>query len=282
MSGICGVVCYRWRPRRSRSSTKRLQNRLLTAATAVLSIGFTARSAWHIWPHRRPPSHPSGLCAGDRLVVVADARLDNRAEMTHLLAAKGCQPAGAPTDLELILAAFACWGPACSERLQGAYSLACWNEADASLVLLRDRLGERPLYWCSTATSLFFASEPAQLLSVHSIDPAPNLERILAYLLKQPFDPTWSFFRSHPAPAGGAFSRLQGSPERLCSVIGQPQSVAQQAWRRLEAAEALSQSLEQAVARRLSNGWRDAVFCSAAASIRPALQRKQLPSWSAR
>jgi asparagine synthase (glutamine-hydrolysing) len=170
-------------------------------------------------------------------------------------------PAVASTDLELIQAAYACWGTDFCEHLQGAYSLACWNEADSSLILLRDRLGERPLYWCATPQALFFASEPAQLLSANSIDPAPNLERILAYLLKQPFDPTWSFFRSIRRLPEAHFlicKDHQVTFERYWS----PQSVAQTAQPRSEAAEALSQSLEQAVRRRLAQDGKAGVLLS--------------------
>ena len=204
----------------------------------------------------------TGVCLGDHLAVAAHARLDNREELVHLLAAKGCLPAGAPSDPELILAAFACWGPGCGERLQGAYSLACWNSADSSLVLLRDRLGERALYWCSTPQALYFASEPAQLLAVDSIDPAPNLERALAYLLKQPFDSTWSFFRAiHRLPE--AHFLICRDRQVMLQRYWSPHGVAQRAWRRAEAAEALSHSLEQATARRLAKDGEVGVLLSA-------------------
>jgi asparagine synthase (glutamine-hydrolysing) len=98
---------------------------------------------------------------------------------------------------------------------------------------------------------LYFASEPFQLLAVDAIDPAPNLERALAYLIKRPFDPAWSFFRALQRLPEAHFLVCQGrqvTHQRYWS----PQEVAQGALRRAEAAEALSQSLEQAVARRLA------------------------------
>jgi asparagine synthase (glutamine-hydrolysing) len=259
MSGICGAVRYDGAPvdpdclkAIAEKAPYRMDGGVEYWIHGSIGLAYLAS----------PPSSisSSGLCSGDRLVLAADARLDNRAELAHLLAATGRLPAGALTDLELIRVAFACWGPNCCERLQGAYSLACWNEADSSLLLLRDRLGERPLYWCSTPQALFFASEPAQLLAVDSIEPAPNLERILAYLLKQPFDPAWSLFRH--------IQRLPEAHFLLCKDHQttlrhwSPRSVTQGAWSRAEAAEALTQSLEQAVARRLSTDGESGVLLS--------------------
>jgi asparagine synthase (glutamine-hydrolysing) len=260
MGGICGVVNYDGAPVDPvclqsivEKASSRGEGDIWYWSQGPVGLAYLASQT--------SPVSSSGLCSGGRLTLAADARLDNRAELRRNLTAGDCPPSETASDLELILAALACWGASCCEHLQGAYSLACWNEADASLVLLRDRLGERPLYWCSTSQGFFFASQPAQLLAVDSIDPAPNLERVLAYLLKQPFDPAGSFFRQ--------INRL---PEAHLIVVKNHQATVQQYWspqtvpqlglRHSEAAEALSDALEQAVRLRLATDGESGVLLS--------------------
>src|SRR5690606_14493696 len=83
------------------------------------------------------------VAPGGALALVADARLDNRAEV---LAALGQPDTGQP-DSAVLLAAYACWGEAALERLVGDFALAVWDATRRQLVLARDPMGVRPLYY---------------------------------------------------------------------------------------------------------------------------------------
>ncbi|AGY58408.1 asparagine synthetase B family protein [Gloeobacter kilaueensis] len=98
----------------------------------------------------------SGGCfAGAPLWIVADARLDGRAELAEKLAVK------APlSDAELILSAYRRWGEGCATHLLGDFAFAIW---DGSLFCARDQLGVKPFFYTQVGQSLLFSSELAAL-----------------------------------------------------------------------------------------------------------------------
>jgi len=68
------------------------------------------------------------------------------------------------TDTEVILYAYERWGAACFERFNGMFAMAIWDDRTRELVLARDRLGIKPLYYSLTDRCLVFASEVQALL----------------------------------------------------------------------------------------------------------------------
>jgi asparagine synthase (glutamine-hydrolysing) len=99
---------------------------------------------------------PAGL--EGRLWITADARLDGRAE---LLAGLNCPSNGilpSVPDSELILRAYAKWGPACVEHLRGDFSFAIWNAANKQLFCARDQFGIKPFYFASVGSILIFSN----------------------------------------------------------------------------------------------------------------------------
>jgi len=63
------------------------------------------------------------------------------------------------SDTEVILAAYLAWGDACLERLNGMFAFAIWDTRSQTLLLARDRVGEKPLYWTRNGSRIAFASE---------------------------------------------------------------------------------------------------------------------------
>jgi asparagine synthase (glutamine-hydrolysing) len=87
-------------------------------------------------------------------------------------------------DTEVIAHAWEQWGDACVPRLEGMFAFAVWDAAQQTLMLARDRMGEKPLqYWAGPATFVF-GSELRALLE-HPAVPReldlPSLARYLAY-----------------------------------------------------------------------------------------------------
>jgi asparagine synthase (glutamine-hydrolysing) len=60
-------------------------------------------------------------------------------------------------------------GPSALARIEGMFALALWNEGDRTLLLARDRIGIKPLYYASLPGGLAFASEPKALLELPSL-----------------------------------------------------------------------------------------------------------------
>ncbi len=77
------------------------------------------------------------------------------------------------TDTEVLLRAFVEWDTDCFARLRGMFAAALWTEPERRLVLVRDRLGIKPLYFATRGEDLYFGSE-LKTIFVH-----PEIERQL-------------------------------------------------------------------------------------------------------
>jgi asparagine synthase (glutamine-hydrolysing) len=69
------------------------------------------------------------------------------------------------SDTEVVLRGYVRWGDGVAERLNGMYALAIWDARTRKLVLIRDRLGIKPLYVYRTADGVLFGSEPKAILA---------------------------------------------------------------------------------------------------------------------
>jgi asparagine synthase (glutamine-hydrolysing) len=77
-------------------------------------------------------------------------------------------------DTETIVHAYEQWGDACVERLRGMFAFAVWDSRRRRLLLARDRLGIKPLYWTIAGGRLLFASEIKSLLASGLVAAQPN------------------------------------------------------------------------------------------------------------
>ncbi|MCQ8187719.1 asparagine synthase (glutamine-hydrolyzing) [Streptomyces rugosispiralis] len=75
------------------------------------------------------------------------------------------------SDTEVVLRAYAEWGEAVADHLDGMFAFAVWDERERRLLLVRDRLGVKPLFWAAVDGGLAFASEPKALFAHPEIRP---------------------------------------------------------------------------------------------------------------
>ncbi|WP_043678962.1 asparagine synthase (glutamine-hydrolyzing) [Streptomyces xylophagus] len=101
------------------------------------------------------------------------------------------------SDTEVVLRAYAEWGEAMAEHLDGMFAFAVWDEREQRLLLVRDRLGVKPLYWAAVDGGLAFASEPKALFAHPEIRPRVDADGLReAYSLVFTTGPTvWSGVR---------------------------------------------------------------------------------------
>lgn len=69
------------------------------------------------------------------------------------------------SDTEVVLRSYLEWGQECVDRLYGMFAFAIWDTDRQELLLARDRLGIKPLYYFPYGTGLLFGSEPKALLA---------------------------------------------------------------------------------------------------------------------
>ena len=89
------------------------------------------------------------------------------------------------TDSEVILYAYREYGVECISRLRGMFAFAIWDEPRRRLLVARDRLGKKPLFYTNDADGLAFASEPKAFLADPSFSSTPNPAALSAYLTYQ-------------------------------------------------------------------------------------------------
>jgi asparagine synthase (glutamine-hydrolysing) len=77
------------------------------------------------------------------------------------------------SDTEVILAAHAAWGDEMLSRLRGMFAFGIWDRARQSLLLARDRFGEKPLFYVERDGRLYFASELKAIQRVLPLDVDP-------------------------------------------------------------------------------------------------------------
>ncbi|NEE55591.1 asparagine synthetase B, partial [Streptomyces sp. SID8455] len=63
------------------------------------------------------------------------------------------------SDTEVVLHAYLEWGEEFAERLNGMYALAIWDPRTEELLLVRDRMGVKPLFYYPTRDGVLFGSE---------------------------------------------------------------------------------------------------------------------------
>jgi len=86
------------------------------------------------------------------------------------------------TDTETVLHLYEQEGPDCVRRLRGMFAFAVWDARSRSLLLARDRLGKKPLFYFVDGERLVFASEPKAMFQDESVPARVSADAIHHYL----------------------------------------------------------------------------------------------------
>lgn len=110
----------------------------------------------------QPMQSPDG-----RYVIVHNGEIYNFRELRAELSGDNrCW--SSDSDTEVILAAFAAWGPACVERMNGMFAFAIWDRREQRLFAARDRMGIKPFYYHASQRGFVFASRPRAVFALES------------------------------------------------------------------------------------------------------------------
>lgn len=137
-----------------------------------------------------PAGHQPMVSACGRYVIVLNGEIYNHLELRTRLEAEGRAPAWrGHSDTETVLAAFAAWGvDATLQAMVGMFAIALWDRQSRSMTLMRDRLGEKPLYVGRAGQSLVFASEVRAFRGMSGFDDAID-RQALALLMRHNYIP---------------------------------------------------------------------------------------------
>ena len=91
------------------------------------------------------------------IVILFNGNLYNKESLKLNLEANGYLFKGI-SDTEVVAASIHKWGHKAFEKFNGFFSIICFNSKKKTLTLARDRLGQKPLYYCNNGQSVFFGS----------------------------------------------------------------------------------------------------------------------------
>src|SRR5712692_3592765 len=136
-----------------------------------------------------PAGHQPIASAGGEVWLTYNGEVYNFKELRDELAAAG-YVFRSRTDSEVIANGWHAWGPRLFGRLRGMFALALWDRRSRRLILARDRIGKKPLYYAppgheSTGSAFLFGSEIKALLAWPGLARNPNLAAIDHYLTLQ-------------------------------------------------------------------------------------------------
>ena len=193
-----------------------------TDASQGVALGHRRLSIIDLSPAGAQPM----VSASGRYVLAFNGEIYNFQVLRKQLADSGVSFRGR-SDTEVLLEGIAHWGIRDAlERIDGMFAFAVWDRQERQLILARDRLGEKPLYYGRMGTVFVFGSELKALLAAGI--PKPVIDRnALTLLLRHNYIPEpFSIYTGiQKLPAGGYLSLRAGDttvpqPQRYWTIAG--------------------------------------------------------------
>lgn len=175
---MCGIFGMIGRELPGDAGLRRALDRLTHRGPDQSGVYTDTEPAWKLWlGHRRlsildlskagrqPFATPDG-----RVAVAVNGEIYNFRELRAELEARGAE-FRSDSDSEVLLWGFYYEGESFFVKMRGMYAAAIWDRraAEPRLLLLRDRMGIKPLYFCRRADAVFFASEMKALTAIPGI-----------------------------------------------------------------------------------------------------------------
>ncbi|WP_432866633.1 asparagine synthase (glutamine-hydrolyzing) [Microbispora rosea] len=190
MCGISGWVDYGRDLRRERETVQAMTDTMACRGPDAEGMWLTPHAAFG---HRRLAiidieggRQPMTADAGGEVVAALtySGEVYNFRELRAELTRSGHR-FRTQSDTEVVLEAYLEWGEDFVSRLNGMYAFAIWDARREELLLVRDRMGIKPLYYYPTANGVLFGSEPKAILAnplAERVVDADGLREILAFV----------------------------------------------------------------------------------------------------
>lgn len=155
-----------------------------------VGLGHTRLSIIDLRPlGNQPMSNENGM-----VWITFNGEIYNFPEIRTYLVKKGHQ-FRSNTDTEVIVHLWEEEGVRCVERLRGMFAFALWDDNHKTLFLVRDRVGQKPLFYTILPDRLLFASEIKAILQDPEFKREPDVEAIHHYLSYQSVPAPFSAFK---------------------------------------------------------------------------------------
>ena len=114
-------------------------------------------------------------------ILAFNGEIYNHVELRNCLARTGSR-FETKGDTEVVLEAFRRWGPGCFSMFRGMFAIAILIESERRVILARDRMGIKPLYYCRRGSALHFGSELKAILADRRISRRIDRRALSDYL----------------------------------------------------------------------------------------------------
>jgi asparagine synthase (glutamine-hydrolysing) len=142
--------------------------------------------------------------------IVFNGEIYNFCELRSELEATGYQFTS-HSDTEVILAAYRAWGTDSFARLRGMFAFALWDKSRQTVLLVRDPMGIKPLYYYDSSKALLFASEVRSLLKTGLVPRKLDPDGLFSFLAFGSVYEPRTIVEGISAVAPGHFISLQKS-----------------------------------------------------------------------
>jgi len=176
---------------------------------AQVILGHRRLSVIDLATGHQPIFNESGTVA-----VVFNGEIYNFLELRNELTAKGYR-FRTNSDTEVIANLYDHAGADCVHRLRGMFAIAIWDERRQELVLIRDRLGKKPIYYAETPGGFYFASEIQPLAEIPGLSREIDERAIDLYLTYSCIPSPWSIYRAIRKLPPAHLLRVRGSEVSL-------------------------------------------------------------------
>jgi asparagine synthase (glutamine-hydrolysing) len=187
---------------------------------AGIAFGHRRLSVVDLTPHGRQPM----ISACGRYVIVFNGEIYNFEDLRTQLGAMGAASAWrGHSDTEVILAAIAFWGVEDTlVRLTGMFALALWDRKTRTLLLARDRMGEKPLYYGWIGRTFLFGSELKALRAHPNWCGEIDRDALTLYLRHSYVPAPFSIYKNIFKLPPGTFLRLDVSTSASVQNVAKP------------------------------------------------------------
>lgn len=170
MCGICGIYNFNGQPV-NRELLEKMNNTLIHRGPdgegyflgSNIGLGHRRLSIIDLEGGKQPMGNEDGS-----IQVVFNGEIYNFLELKKDLEAKGYR-FRTRSDTETIIYGYEEWGEDFVQKLRGMFAIALWDSRNRKLLLIRDRIGKKPVYYYLGKDRILFASEIKALLTDKSI-----------------------------------------------------------------------------------------------------------------
>ncbi|MEO7360579.1 MAG: asparagine synthetase B, partial [Gemmatimonadaceae bacterium] len=164
-----------------------------------------------------PAGHQPMHSASERYVITFNGEIYNHLALRATLAREGTAPNWrGHSDTETLLAAFDAWGiEETARRTVGMFAFGVWDQHEHVLTLVRDRYGEKPLYYGWQGDAFLFASELPSIKAHPAFNAAIDRNVLALYLRHNCIPAPWSIYR-------GIFKQMPGTIVRISRADREP------------------------------------------------------------